>query len=157
MDTLFLSVRKVEDPHSRELLGEEVVDIFINGRLLQDIIYDVEAPFMIRDGKEPQRGHFASLSPAFVFLPCRNLLGEPDFSLYPYDEEGQVPLLRCGCGDIDCGPVYATIIIESDTVVWSDIGNPPMKRRKNPWDYSSLHFVFDKKQYITELMKRCPE
>lgn len=160
MDTIVLSVRKVEGESDIRRLGKEVVDIVINGRNIREIVYEVESANLIREGKEPTTGGYELLEPDFVFLPYRNFLGEPDRTLYPYMvDDGRVPILRCVCGDIDCGPVYVRITLEGGRVVWSEIGNPAKEPDycEKPWDYSSLHFVFDREQYMSELSKYCPE
>ena len=160
MDTIVLSVRKVEGESNIRRLGKEVVDIIINGRNIREIVYEVESANLIREGNEPKTGGYELLDPDFVFLPYRNFLGEPDHTLYTYMvDDGRVPILRCVCGDIDCGPVYVRITLEGDRVIWSDIGNPAVgpEYREKPWDYSSLHFVFDREQYMSELSKYCPD
>jgi len=151
MDTIQLSVRKNENFDPNTLVGEEVVDIYINGREIRDIIREVELPFAIHDGKAEIAGDYERLEPKDVFLPNRHFLGEPDNRCL--QKNGKVPILRCKCGDFGCYPLYVRITIQKDRVVWSDFENPwnTSEWKKEPWDYSSLYFVFERDNYEIQL------
>ena len=150
LDVIRLSARKVEDFDPNTLVGKEVVDIYINEQDVRDIIREVELPFAAIDGKPDRAGDYERLSPAHVFFPNKHFLGEPDYCI---PENGKVPILRCKCGDIDCNPIYVRITVQNDKVIWSDFENPwhTLEWTKDPWDYSSLHFVFDRVQYESQL------
>lgn len=158
MDTIALSARKIEGESDTKRMGKEAVDILINGRDIREMVYKVESFNLAKEGNGSKMSGYGSLDLDFVFLPCRNLLGEPGRKLYPYMvDDGRVRTLRCICGDIDCEPAYVRVTPGGDWVIWSDIGNPAMgpEYREKPRDYSSLHFVFDREQYLPELSEHC--
>jgi len=128
------------------------VDIFINGRDLRDIIRDVELPYFSKAGNPGRAGGYLGLPPKAVFLPSRHFLDKPN-RLYCYGEKRAI--YRCVCGDVHCGPMLVDITITDDKILWDNFENPYHSTlfTDKPWDYSSLKFVFDKKQYELELSK----
>lgn len=67
-------------------------------------------------------------------------------------------MLGCTCMDVGCWPLYATVEVKEDRVVWRDFGNPfcgPEFYEDKPemhWQYKGLGpFVFDRGQYMRAL------
>jgi hypothetical protein len=150
MDIIRLSAKKVEDFDPNTTVGEEVVNIYINGQDIREIIHEVELPFATSLGKPEDAGNYELLAPVHVFFPNKHFLGDPEYCILT---NGKVPILRCVCGEIDCNPIYVRITVQNDTVIWSDFENPwhTLEWTKDPWDYSSLRFVFDRNQYESQL------
>jgi hypothetical protein len=124
------------------------VDIFINECNLLDIIREIELPYST--GNPTLAGAYLGLPPKAVFLPSRHFLDKPD----PYYcDHGRRAIYRCGCGDVGCKPMLADITLDNDYVIWSNFENPwhSIEWTKEPWDYSSLKFTFERKQYESEL------
>jgi hypothetical protein len=153
LDVIRISARKVENYCRDNLVGREVVDIFINDRDIRDIIHEVELPFAIQNGTPDSAGSYEGLAPYDVFFPNMHFMGNPDDKTLL--KNGRVPILRCGCGVIDCDPIYTKITALEERVIWSDFVNPwhTLEWTKEPWDYSSLHFVFDREQYESQFSK----
>lgn len=69
-------------------------------------------------------GRYLYPSGSYVFLPSKNLLGEPyghGFMTEPEDPRNRKSLLlQCTCGSTDCWFLLASIAVVGSTVVWSD-------------------------------------
>lgn len=132
-----------------------VADIYVDGRRLVEMVRKVEAPFAEREGSGPLPGSYVGLDAANVYLPSQHLLGQPiQFGL----SRGRTALLGCVCTWVDCWPLYATVEMGEDRVVWRDFGNP--HRGPEYWDddpemqrqYEGLGpFMFDRHQYMKAL------
>jgi hypothetical protein len=129
-------VRKAELPHAesefdaRIAAGETVGELGTRGKLAGDYLYP---------GSQN------------VFLPSRNLLGEPykhGFNTTADDPRNQKSLLlQCTCGIADCWFLLATIKVNEATVVWSDFC-----QYHRAWQYDLGPFVFDRKSYESQLL-----
>ncbi|WP_437807173.1 hypothetical protein [Sorangium sp. So ce1078] len=147
--------------------GFQPVELRVNGRGLIDWVREVELPCAEREyddriaaGETAEelgpRGALAGsyLYPAgcHVFLPSRNLLGEPyrhGFGTEPEDPRNRKSLLlQCTCGIPDCWFLLATITVNAATVVWSDFC-----QFHRPWRYDLPTFVFDRGQYEAQLVR----
>lgn len=118
----------------------------IDGRLLCDIVREVELPFAEREGHPSIAGKYSGIPKQAAILPSRHFLGEPE----PYyrDEEGTVYLMVCTCGDAGCWPFVAVVTVTDREVIWSSYRQPHRNKPKNRWDYSKLpEFHFDRQQY----------
>ncbi len=91
MDTIRFSARKNEnfDPHT--LVGEEDVDIQINGREIRDIIREIELPFATRECNPGLAGDYEHLEPKNVYFPNKHFQEEQDDEYLLKD--GKVPVL----------------------------------------------------------------
>ncbi|XXT18867.1 hypothetical protein WME94_52435 [Sorangium sp. So ce429] len=151
--------------------GFQPVELRINGRGLIDLVREVELPYALREhddriagGETAEElgprgalaGSYLYLSGGDVFLPSRNLLGEPyrhGFGTEPEDPRNRKSLLlQCTCGITDCWFLLATIKVTEDTVVWSDFC-----QFHRDWRYDLRPFVFDRGKYESQLVRahRC--
>lgn len=146
--------------------GFQPNEIRVNGRGLVDIVREVELPYAQQEhdarlaaGEPPDelapRGRLAGryLYPpaSYVFLPSRNLLGEPydhGFVIAPDDPRMRKSLLLgCTCGVTECWFLLASITLTADTVTWSDFC-----QFHRDWRYDLGPFVFDRADYEARLV-----
>jgi hypothetical protein len=147
--------------------GFQPVELRVNGAGLIDIVREAEVPHAQREyderiaaGESPEelgpRGALAGsyLYPdgCHVFLPSRNLLGEPyrhGFVTGPDDTRNRKSLLlQCTCGITECWFLLATITVCEDVVVWSDFC-----QFHRDWRYDLGPFVFDRGRYEAQLVR----
>lgn len=92
---------------------------YVNGQNLIERVAEIEASAAAAEGARsaprPQRG----LAARDVFAPAP-ILGNPDPGRLP----GKMPVLRCECGEIGCGDLFAEIILGEASVVWRNFTNP---------------------------------
>jgi hypothetical protein len=147
--------------------GFQPVELWVNGVGFIDIIREVELPHAMREYDD----RLATLEPAEelgprgalagsylypnsgdVFLPSRNLLGEPyrhGFGIDPDDPRNRKSLLlQCTCGIADCWFLLAKISVNGDTVMWSDFC-----QFHRDWRYDLGPFVFKRSVYETQLVR----
>lgn len=146
--------------------GFQSVEILINGIGLIEIVREVELPHALREyderlaegesaeGLGPRgalAGNYLYLNADEVFLPSRNLLGEPyphGFRIDPADPLNRKSLLlQCTCGITDCWFLLATITVAEDRVVWSDF-----RQFHRDWQYDLGPFVFERTAYERQLV-----
>ncbi|WP_437287423.1 hypothetical protein [Sorangium sp. So ce406] len=147
--------------------GFQPIELRVNGRGLIDLVREVELPHAqseydrrIAAGETAEElgprgalaGSYLYLSGCDVFLPSRNLLGEPyrhGFGTEPDDPRNRKSLLlQCTCGITDCWFLLATITVTEDTVAWSDF----CQFHRNG-SYDVRPSVFDRRQYEAQLAK----
>jgi hypothetical protein len=147
--------------------GFQPVEIRVNGRGLIDLVREVELPHARREhderiaaGAAPDElgardalaGEYLYLPGSEIFLPSRNLLGEPyrhGFITAPEDPRNRKSLLlQCTCGITDCWFLLATITATDDTVTWSDFC-----QFHRVWGYDLGPFVFDRRSYEAQLTR----
>jgi hypothetical protein len=147
--------------------GFQPVELRVNGVGLIDIIREVELPYAQREydertaagesgeGLGPRgalAGDYLYLPASEVFLPSRNLLGEPyrhGFVTEPDDPRDRKSLLlSCTCGITDCWFLLATITVSERTVEWSDFC-----QFHRDWRYDLGSFVFDRTKYEAQLVR----
>ena len=147
MDTI--AFRRRPDSEARR----DVVEVFINGRPVIELIFDYERPHAEAAGRPDAAGDYVGLDVAKVAPPSRLLLGEPDgwFCCHP----GIGTLLTCTCGELGCGSVNCFIAADDERVVWSefrgDLGpiGPDGRRRESYAGFGP--FEFDRAQYEAAL------
>jgi len=158
MDRIAFAI--VKSSHGTVHEGEDVVDIFVNGRNIIDIIKAVELPFAEREGHPDTAGGYEGLPADIVFLPSRHLLDQPDEA---YEYGGRISILECdSCGYPGCWPFIVRVTVDADRVTWSDFENyhrgregPAQHAEERQWKYDLLKpLVFDRKQYESELTRR---
>jgi hypothetical protein len=151
--------------------GFQPIELRINGIGLIDLIREVELPHAhseydqriaageAAEGVGPRgalAGDYVYLSGSEVFLPSRNLLGEPyphGFVLEPGDPRGQKSLLLgCTCGITECWFLLATITVTEGTVVWSSFC-----QFHRDWQHDMRPFVFDRASYERQLVSQRPK
>lgn len=136
MDVIHFEVRP-----STEYPPAEVVEIFINGTSLRELVRSVELPFAAEEGHRDLAGNYEGPFADAVLPPPRTLLGE--------DASHKVAVLECTCGIAGCWPLLATITRSGTTLTWSHFEQPYRSAARPPvWRYDHLGpFVFDWAQY----------
>jgi hypothetical protein len=137
----------------------EVVDIFVDGNNLIDMAREVELPSASAEGHPSIAGRYQGLPPGVVFWPSRYFLGEQTIGGDTY--RGKISIVSCaGCGDVFCWPLRARIELHESVVVWKNFEQPYRTSRRRAlygvsvWKHDKLGpFIFDKEQYLVELMK----
>ena len=153
--TLQLAIRPSDDGYGDP---PEVVDIVIDGQNLVDIIRAYELPLATREGHPDIAGGYQGSPPRAVFLPSRQLLGEP--SPYYSNRAGKTQLLQCTCGEAGCWPLMARVTITAEQVIWDQFEQPyrgPASRAGH-WQYDELPpFVFGRRAYEDALVPPIPD
>ena len=117
-----------------------VVNPYVDGVRLQDLIRPVEQPFADREGKPDLAGAYAGLPGSTIPWPTRHLLGDPLLSWY---DDGDTVLLGCECGDPGCWPLTAHVEVTDSSVTWYHF-----RTGHRDWNLSDLEpLVFDRTQY----------
>ena len=156
MDRLELRTRRhvVSDDESYD-----VVDIFLNGRDMLDLLRGVELPFARAEGHEEIAGSYLGLPPEVMYLPSRHLLGEANRH-YSYDD-GRISILECECMCSGCWPLLVRVHLDETRVAWTDFEQPHRSpesisvRGPRPWSYRGFGpFVFDRGQYERALVRQ---
>jgi len=88
-----------------------------------------------------------------VFLPSRNLLGEPykcGLISSPNDRRNKKSLLlQCTCGVTECWFLLATITVDPTSVTWSDFC-----QFHRAWQYDLGPFTFERANYEAQLVNK---
>jgi fructose 1,6-bisphosphatase len=114
-----------------------VVNIFINGKNLINIIRNIELHQADNVRDDAVAGNYAGLSP-------RELWDEI------HSEYQEKTVLNCTCGCEGCWDLLAEIGKTEKYVIWRNFQQP----HRPKWDYSQMKpYHFDKAQYNTELEK----
>lgn len=135
-----------------------VINIYINGRNLIDLVEQVERRSRQPDPEESSSG------PSYVGLHTGHY---PDFRDEFLGRTGRSVsiLLLCTCLQALCNSIVAGIEFGEDTVTWREIRSPFLAMEVGKWveideaeaakyaiDYSGLGpFVFDRTQYMNAL------
>jgi hypothetical protein len=150
-------MQEVEFKLEAEELGigtHDVVNIFVDGVLLREIIRAAEMPYAQAAGRPELAGRYAGLlAGPDILWPSRHFLGEPATALpsHPYllpgelvmALEGHPYLLGCICGVAECQPLAARIQATGTTITWSEWRTTTMD-----WDLSELGtFAFNRHRY----------
>lgn len=118
----------------------------IDGRLLCDIVREIELPYAEREGHPSIAGKYVGIPKEMALFPARHFLGYPS-SLYCGDV-GTLYLMVCDCGEPGCWPFEASLCVSETEISWSNYRQP----HRSTWDYSLLPaFRFDPKQYEAAL------
>jgi hypothetical protein len=121
----------------------EIVDIFINGRNIIDIVREVELPFAEMEGYSRLAGKYMGL--------------QPDELISPYQfSNGKIAILQCdGFDDIGCWPLCVRATVKDNEVIWDEFEQPHRNKdsKAGHWKYNGLRFVFNRQQYENELLK----
>lgn len=147
--------------------GFQPIELRVNGVGLIDLVRELELPYAFREydadiaaGATAEElgprgalaGQYSYPSSSDIFLPSRNLLGEPyphGFGTAPDDPLNRKSLLlECECGNSGCWFLLATITVTDDTVVWSDFC-----QFHRDWKYDLGPLVFDRASYETQLVR----
>ncbi len=133
---------------------DHLVDIFINGQNLIDLVREQELPFDEAEGHPNIAGGSAGLS-IHNFEDIYNLFLSLPNEIHPSQE--QIPVFGCkSCGELICWPLMVRIVVDDALIRWSDFNQPYRtgKRNVKPWLYHGFGpFQFDRTQYEGALMK----
>lgn len=102
------------------------------------------AAFEEAAGYRDPAGGYGGLIPSFYrFGPLRNyFLGQEE--PVTGDEQGEIYLLSCECGEVGCWPLIAHVRLKQDKVIWDGFSQPHRPSR----DYTGFGpFEFDRTQY----------
>jgi hypothetical protein len=126
------------------------VNIRVDGRLLSDIIKQIELPMATAEGSPSIAGGYASIP-----LPSH----PEDYYLGKHEQcwgqnGSKSLLLDCSCGCPGCWPLLCSIELKDGVVTWKDFEQPHrgMTPGSRHWEYSGFEgFVFDESQYRNAL------
>ena len=126
----------------------QVVDIYINGFNLIDIVKEIELPYASIEGTPELSGSYEGLPPVYCLPPEKHFWGIPSHPDYMYPD-GKVALLEYGQSGI---PKEWTIIcnidVDGEQVTWQNFEKP----QRPGWNYKLLKgFHFELVQYRNAL------
>jgi len=150
----------VEDHIDREYhFRFPTINIYIDNHNLIDLVEEIEREYEPEQVKGTWKRSYVGLHPDYFRRYEDEFLG--------LNRPGTSILLICTCLMWECNCVVGKVIVESDTVIWSDMYSPwlssvtpgpwtsveeAVARGWRPIDYSGLGpFVFDRKQYMDAL------
>lgn len=120
----------------------DVVNVYVDGSRLQDLIRPYEQPFADAEGHPPLAGQYVGL--VRRGLSAGRFLGSPAAAWFGDDSV----LLGCACGEEGCWPLTAHIEI-GPRVVWRNF-----RTGYREWDLSAFGpFEFDRSQYEAALRR----
>lgn len=144
MDEISFRVRtsKIED--------YQVVDIYLNGWNLIDLVYPIEYPLALAEGVTSMAATYEGLPPLLVLPPNQHFWGQaahPDYQLAPQ----RIVLLESGkTGVPGAWSLACDVRVTGEYIFWVNIHKP----QRPAWDYSSLgSFQFDLVQFRDALRK----
>ena len=136
-----------------------VINIYINGSNLIDLVSEIENGQQGREKEKSDRWQYIGFEVSHFERFRNEMLGK---MIYP-----RSVLLTCTCTYAECNCIMATIAIEAQTIIWSDLKSPWLGgKTPSPWideaeaqeldwhplDYSGLGpFIFDREQYLSAL------
>ena len=137
--------------------GFQPIDIYINDKPFVEIIREAEESIIAKENLQRDKdsqliaGDYFSLPASLTYLPCRNLLDQPDefaFVTEPDDIHfGKSTLLGCTCGVLECWFIVAKITLTPTTVTWSNFAQFHFD-----YEYDLKPFVFEREKYESELL-----
>ena len=131
MDKIEFNPTKIE--YGADGFESDAADIFINGKNFLDAIHAYEKVHNINGGHVPITTYELYQSLAKDYL------------------KNSVPIYGCGCGVIDCSPVYVKISVDDEIVTWDNFKFPQAFADKFCPKFEKQ--TFDKKQYFDEIDK----
>ncbi|HJV16177.1 MAG TPA: hypothetical protein VJ546_02125 [Bacillales bacterium] len=143
MDQISLKIDKDNE-------GKENVQIFINGVSIIDILKRIEFQY-----DKSIAGQYKGLPPEIVFYPSKHFIGLTHEELDYHDDKSAILICECGCAG--CWDFIVKISITDQTVTWSEFEQPHRgpESASGHWNYEGLlPFVFDRKQYESELKNK---
>lgn len=129
-------------PPGTEFPDAIVVQIWIDGNPLIDLLKVYELPFAQKEGNPQIAGAYMGFHPE-DFLQ----------HLEEVNEAGKTVLLDCTCGVWGCWTLFARISPSENRVIWSDFEQKHRRAGSAQfWDYKDFGpFEFDRKDYEAQL------
>ena len=118
----------------------QVLDIYINGFNLIDILKEMELPFASIEGHPQLAGHYEGIPPLICLPPSKHFWGQPSMKEYDY-KNGRVALYENKSSGIPGEwTITAQIDVDGEAVRWSALQH--VQRPK--WDYRPVNYwAFD--------------
>ncbi|MFP4089397.1 MAG: hypothetical protein ACLFUB_02640 [Cyclobacteriaceae bacterium] len=132
----------------------KVVEIYINGMSLIDMLRQIETPLAFSEGAPEMAGAYEGLPPLYVFPPSRHFYGKADKA---YSHGNKISLLEYAFSGVPGEwPFAAQILLSDEQVIWTDFEQLRRNKLKNghQWQYDMLgSFVFERRQYDAALLQ----
>jgi hypothetical protein len=120
----------------------DVLNLYVDGSRLQDLIRPYEQPFADAEGKPTLAGQYVGLIERG--LSAKQFLNQPTQTWFG---DGDTILLGCECGEAGCWPLTAHVEVGSHRVLWRHFRTGHRK-----WDLSAFGpFEFDRAKYDASL------
>lgn len=126
----------------------QVIDIFINGNNLIELLKEIELPFASIEGHPEMAGHYEGIPPLLSLPPHKHFWGVASVEDYQYPER-QVALFENKSSGIPGEWTFtARIDVTGESVKWSDF----RQQHRPKWDYSPFGtWTFDLVAYRNAL------
>ena len=122
-----------------------IVEIFIDGVNLIDLLKEYELPYAEREGSPQIAGAYVGLAPQVLYRQLTRNVSEG----WP---ESKRNIYACSsCHEEGCWPMFITIKTQGDQVIWEEFEQPHRKvhSKVSAWNYSGFGpFVFEKSAYL---------
>ncbi len=131
------SVEKIEDGVVKFGYTSKVVEIYINGREIVQMLKEIEKPYAIEEGHPEIAGGYGHNSPKFLYEDLLEALIEES-----YCSKYGVELLCCStCGESGCWSILVFINQDDEYVYWNRF-----EHNHRVWKYN-ISFKFKKDEY----------
>ncbi len=118
----------------------QVVDIYLNGWNLIDLLYPVELPLAHDEGLSAMAGCYEGLPPLLSLPPHQHFWGKPSHADYQLGEQRIVLLENGQSGVPGEWSIACDVEVTGEHITWKNLHKP----QRPSWDYSSLgNFQFD--------------
>lgn len=116
---------------------QKVVEIYLNGRELVEILKEMETPYALEEGHPSLAGAYGHNYAKELYADLTEAMTEGTYC----HEKGAELLCCSGCGDRGCWSVLVMVKQDEDYVYWEQFRNNHRK-----WNYN-IAFCFVKKEY----------
>lgn len=117
--------------------NHKVVEIYVDGKKLLDIIREIEVPYANEEGYPELAGAYGHISPRELYVDLSTVLIDNSNTC-----DKRVNLFCCGsCGEIICWSVSFLVKEDERYVYWYDF-----RHEHRNWEYN-LTYKFDKEEY----------
>ena len=121
----------------------KVVEVYIDGQKLLDIIKAIEIPYAQEEGCPEIAGDYGHISPRHLYS---DLSAATDTNGY-FDNLGVYLFCCAGCGEPGCWSVTFRVKEDAEYVYWHGF-----EHEHRDWEYN-LFYKFEKKAYAQALRK----
>jgi hypothetical protein len=130
------------EPEELDSGPADVLNMYVDGSRLQDLIRPYEQPFADAEGHPSLAGQYVGL--VHPGVPAEHYIDKPVATWFG---DGDTILLGCNCGDAGCWPLTAYVRVGRHRVVWRNFRTGHRK-----WDLSEFGpFEFDRSKYEASL------